>query len=292
LDGSAVEIINSLNGTPSGGVSFINDLERGDCAQFDGIDGIIDLPYPIWESATDTNTTITCWFNQTGGGGWQRIYSLGMTDGAWQCMYFSPKDGDGNLHITFKTLNPVDTWTDFAGVASFGDTYGVLDSMTWYFSAIVMEENNVRIYMNGEKVVDEEVFVTPQEIQPEISQNVLGKSHWADPTLYGMIDDFRIYGEALTDEQILAIYNGPNTGLEDLNNSFTLNFYGNDGRILYTSIDESKISFVSVYDLSGKMVFSSKRISDLKTRQFNQGIYLVSVISGNERITKKVALIR
>ena len=292
LNGDTEEIIGFKNGIQVGGVSWVTDPKVGDCASFDGIDGVINLPAVIWESKTDTNTTITCWFNWAGGGDWQRVYSLGMTDGAWQCMYFCPRDGNTahSLHVTFKTTVP-DQWYDYVNT-NFTD-FDTVTRNTWYFSAIILKEDSLKIWMNDKVILKlDNVPVTPQKIQPDISQNVLGKSHWADPTFKGMIDDFRIYGAALTDAQVLALYNAVPTGNKEITSDLTINFYGKEGRIWYNSVDENKISEISVYSLSGALLFSSKKLSDIKTQHFEPGIYLVSLTSGKEHITKKVALFK
>jgi hypothetical protein len=298
LDNNANDVIGGKNGTIAGGVQFLNDPDRGDVAYFDGVDGIINLPPVIWESETDTNTTICCWFNWDGGADWQRVYSLGKTDGAWKNMYFCPRDGwdDHSLHVTFHVLTPVDTWYDFVK-ANFLEGFDTITPGIWYHSALVLEENTVKLYMDGVKILDEDsVYVTPQKIQyKDSSDNVLGKSHWDDPTYMGMIDDFVIFGEALSEERIIDLYNGGSviSGIKEIKTNMTLNFYGSEGRILYTTIiDESMISNVSVYSLLGEVLFRSNRITDLKTRQFNTGIYVVSAMVGDKRIVNKVALFK
>ena len=286
LDGDAIDIIGNKQATLQGGVSWISDNERGDCAKFNGTDGYIQLPSVIWESKTDTNTTITCWFNWAGGANWQRVYSLGYLGGTSPLMYFCPRDGATNhtLRVTFHT----DNWYDF-----FGDSFTDFDTITrnqWYFSAVVIKAHTVKVFINENIIMDKSsVPVTPQRIQAaDTSNNVLGKSHWADATFNGMIDDFRIYGEALTDEQVLALYSP--TAINEISSGLSLDFYGKNGRILYNSIDERSISDISVYNLSGTILFSSNKLSDLTNQRFEPGIYLISVTSGKEHFTKKVAL--
>ena len=298
LDDNANDVVGGKNGTVVGGVQFLNDSERGDVAYFDGVDGVINLPSVIWETETDTVATICCWFNWDGGADWQRVYSLGKTDGAWKNMYFCVRDGwDAHgLHLTFHVLTPVDTWYDFVGEWGNMD-FDTITPGLWYHSAVIIDGFTAKAYINGEKIVDEDsVYVTPQKIQYlDSSINVLGASHWADPTYMGMIDDFAIYGEALSEEKILDLYNGGSviSGIKEIKTNTTLNFYGSEGRILYTAIiDESMISDVSVYSLLGEVLFRSDRITDLKNRKFNTGIYLVSAMVGNKQIVNKVALFK
>lgn len=293
LDGNTMEIINNKHGIPStGGVSWVTDPAMGQCVKLDGVEGIITLPSVIWETEADTNTTITCWFNWAGGGNWQRVYSLGLGDPAWKLMYLCPRDGwdAHNLHVTFHAFEP-DQWYDYVGAWGNMDFDTVLTDR-WYFTAVILKEDSLKIWVDNKLVTAEDsVYVTPQKIQAgDTSVNVLGKSHWADPTYNGMIDDFRIYGEALTNEQVLALYKERAVGIKQQVTDMDLKFYAVDRRIEYTPVDERRVSNVAVYNITGKLLFRSERLSDLKTQQFNPGIYLVTVKNGTERFTAKVAV--
>ena len=296
LDGNTQEIIAGKHGVPStAGVSWVtDDPQRGECLLLDGVEGLVNLPHDLWTVPEDTNTTITVWFNWAGGSDWQRVYSLGQADPAWKLMYFCPRDGwDGNnLHITFHAFQP-DQWYDFLGDWGNMDFDTVVTNQ-WYFSAVVLKEDSLKIWVNDKLVTaTDSVFVTPQKIQAgEESVNVLGQSHWAaDATYNGMIDDFRIYGEALTNEEVLALYDEGNVGINEIKTGFAISLYGEDGKILYTNVDENMVSNVSVYSITGSLMFSSPNISELRTQQFKPGIYLVSVVSGAERVTKKVTVV-
>ena len=295
LDGNTQEIIGNKHGIPStSGVGWVNDDPvRGKVMKLDGVSGFVTLPQVIWENPADTNTTITCWFNYAGGGNWQRVYSLGLADPAWSLMYFCPRDGwDGNgLHITLHPSSP-DIWYDYVGEWGNMD-FDTITYDKWYFSAVVFQEDSFKVYLNDKLIVaDDSVFVTPQKIQPVDAENVLGKSHWADPTFNGMIDDFRIYGEALTTEQIMALFEEGNVGIPDAKTGFNISFYGLDGRIMYNNTDDSQISRVSVYSITGNLLFSSERLSDLPSQQFRPGIYLVTAEKGSQQLTQKIALFK
>ncbi|MCX6377053.1 MAG: hypothetical protein NTU88_13650 [Armatimonadetes bacterium] len=40
------------------------------------------------------------------------------------------------------------------------------------------------------------------------NRNYIGRSQYSDPYLYGLVDDFRIYGRALSASEITQLYNG------------------------------------------------------------------------------------
>lgn len=294
LDGSTQEVINNLHGIASAtGVGWVaDDPQRGHVLQLDGVSGVVTLPSEIWTVPEDTNTTITCWFNWAGGANWQRVYSLGYGDPVWRLMYFCPRDGwdDNNLHVTFHAFQP-DQWYDYVGAWGNMD-FDTVTPGVWYFSAVILKENTLKIWINNKLVTDEDsVYVTPQKIQAgDSSINVLGQSHWADATYNGMIDDFRIYDDALTDEEVLALYEEGNVTVPPVKPRADISFYGLDGKIMYTNVDESSISNVRVFSVTGSLLFRTNRISDLQHTNFNPGVYIVKMSKDGISLSKKVVI--
>ncbi len=296
LDGNTQETVGGKHGIPStSGVSWVgDDPQRGQCVLLDGVAGVITLPSVIWTNDADTNTTITCWFNWAGGADWQRVYSLGVADPAWKLMYLCPRDGwdDHNLHVTFHAFEP-DQWYDYVGAWGNMD-FDTVTPGKWYFTAVILKEDSLKIWVNDKLVTAEDsVYVTPQKMQAgDTSINVLGQSHWADATFNGMIDDFRIYGEALTNAEVLALFDEGNVGIRDVRPVSAINLYGLDGRIMYSNVDESTVSEVSVYSITGALLYRTGDLSKLPSQRFNSGIYLVNVRYQGQLISKKIAILK
>jgi hypothetical protein len=138
---------------------------------------------------------------------------------------------------------------------------------------------------------EDSVYVTPQKIQAgDTSINVLGQSHWADPTFNGMIDDFRIYDDALTDEEVLALYEEGNVSVPKVKQEAEINLYGLDGKIMYSNIDENSVRNVSVYSITGSLLFRSDRISELQHTRFMPGVYIVRMVKDGSFLAKKVVI--
>ncbi len=295
LDGNTQEIIGGKHAVPSpSGVSWVDDdPQRGQVLQLDGMTGFVSLPSVIWENETDTNTTITCWFNWAGGANWQRVYSIGLGDPAWKLMYLCPRDGwdSTGLHVTFHAFEP-DQWYDYVGEWGNMD-FDTITPGKWYFSAIVLKEDSLKIWINDKIVTAvDSVFVTPQKIQAgDTSNNVLGMSHWADTVYNGMIDDFRIYGEALDDAAVLALFEEGNVGINDVKPELEINLYGLDGKIMYSNVDESLVQEVSVYSITGSLLYRSRHLSELPTRTYKSGVYLVKVRHQQGMISRKISVI-
>jgi hypothetical protein len=207
-------------------------------------------------------------------------------------MYFCPRDGwdDHNLHVTFHAFEP-DTWYDYVGAWGNMD-FDTVTPGKWYFSAVILKDNTLKIWINNKIVTNEDsVYVTPQKIQAgDSSINVLGKSHWADPTYNGMIDDFRIYNDALTDEEVLALYDAGNVSIPKVKPEAEFNLYGLDGKIMYSNLDETSVRAVSVYSVTGSLLFKSDRISELQYARFAPGVYMVKMARNGAFITRKVMI--
>jgi hypothetical protein len=299
LDGNTQEVVNGKHGVPSpAGVSWVNDdPQRGQVMKLDGISGTVKLPSVLWTNPADTNTSITCWFNMKETDSlsvWMRVYSLGIADPAWKNMYLCPRDGwdDHQLHVTFHAFEP-DQWYDYLGAWNNMD-FDTVTPGKWYFTAVILKEDSLKIWVNDKLVTAEDsVYVTPQKIQAgDTSINVIGQSHWADPLFNGMIDDFRIYGDALTNAEVRALFDEGIVGTGNLVKELPINLYGQFGKIMYSNVDESSVTEVSVYSITGSLLFRTGKISELPSRSFNSGIYLVNVRQGQQLISRKVAVLQ
>ena len=84
----------------------------------------------------------------------------------------------------------------------------------WVHVDVVFSENATTIYLNGEKAADGDNYrssVSSDFSLPEILGNngilYIGKANWVNGEYYkGYLDSYRIYGTALTDEQIADQY--------------------------------------------------------------------------------------
>jgi hypothetical protein len=283
FDGSTQEVINNLHGIPTAsGVSYVtDDPQRGHVLLLDGVSGYITLPSEIWTVPEDTTTTITCWYNWAGGAPWQRVYSFGHTETVWACHYYCP--GDNNMVLRVTSLGYLQEWQDF--------TFDTLDLNVWYFTAVIFKGDSSKVWLNNQLILNDSVPTTPQEFQTgDSSINVIGKSHWADATFNGMIDDFRIYNYALSDEEVLALYEEGNVSVPKVKPEADIHLYGLDGKIMYSNVNENSVRTVSVYSITGSLLFRSDRISDLQHTKFIPGIYIVRMAKDGAILSRKVVI--
>ncbi|MBN1781375.1 T9SS type A sorting domain-containing protein [bacterium] len=299
LDTDASDAISVYDGVaePSG-VSFVNDAVRGPVMFLDGDGGFVTLPPSLLDGIEDV--TITCWFYWLGGGVWQRVYSFGNPMPDVRTLYLCPQDGlnPNQLHITLGGQPPggVFTWYDYTPVA--------IQTDTWYFTAYILKGDSLQFYLNDELVVNTGgVLVDPEDLTPDLG-NYLGKSHWEDPTFFGMIDDVRFYAEALSPAEVAALY-GSATAVKSEKNSvhnFRLNpNYPNPfNPVTYISYETAGSGAVSlkIYDMLGQEVeplVDETQAAGAYTvvwngRHCSSGIYLVRLETKTYSETRKMIL--
>src|SRR2546423_1176396 len=81
----------------------------------------------------------------------------------------------------------------------------VLATAVWTHVAIALAGNTATLYVNGRPYASNaNVTLRPSSLGVT-TNNFIGKSQFADPMFQGSIDDFRIYGRALSAAEVLAL---------------------------------------------------------------------------------------
>lgn len=172
----------------------------GSGIKLDGVDDYISLPRGILSSTTDF--TISTWLKQDQNSAWQRLYDFGTSNSNY-------------LFLTTKaTPSNVDSGVRFAITTSGGSgeqtiTSGASKPMpqnVWTNVTVTLSGNVGILYIDGVEVArNNNITLKPRSLGTT-TQNYIGKSQYsADPYLNGTVDDFRIYGRALSLEEIQSI---------------------------------------------------------------------------------------
>jgi hypothetical protein len=79
----------------------------------------------------------------------------------------------------------------------------------WHHVTIVLnkDEGNMIMYVDGEVIDEKPTTIFPANL-PLTTQNWLGQSQWPDGIYDGALDDFRIYDQALTQDEIAIVMTG------------------------------------------------------------------------------------
>jgi Concanavalin A-like lectin/glucanases superfamily len=154
--------------------------------------GRANLPTGIVNGVNDF--TIATWFRIDTLSAWSRIFDFGTGTNA--NMFLTPQANgtDGPLRFAITT----------SGGANEQRLEGpVLTADTWYHVAITLSGNIGTMYLNGAAVATNTNMTIHPAALGNTNRNWLGDSQYpGDPNFLGRIDDFRIYGIALSAQQV------------------------------------------------------------------------------------------
>jgi hypothetical protein len=168
----------------------------------------VQLPADVTTTLTDY--TVACWVNLATLNYWGRIFDFG--NGTATNMFLCPQDGSpyyaikqrdvvegvaggGEESVKSNTAIKVNTWTHVAITCKFNETTGL---------------GTMIMYINGSPVASKATTTISPASMGTTQMNYIGKSQYgADPTINGLIDDFRIYGRALTMEEVMNLKGVP-----------------------------------------------------------------------------------
>ncbi|MEZ4959932.1 MAG: DNRLRE domain-containing protein, partial [Saprospiraceae bacterium] len=185
----------SNNGTAYNGPTYSTG-QIGQAINLDGVNDYVALPSGILNSYNDI--TIACWvkWDDNTSNDWERIFDFG--DNTTRYMYLTPSSSSNTMRFAITTSS------------SGGEQYIQTTALTtgqWTHVAITLNGNTGTIYVNGVAASTGTISIDPSSITPTL--NYIGRSQWsADPYFDGKIDDFRIYGSALSASQISSLANG------------------------------------------------------------------------------------
>ncbi len=196
---------NELHGEVTGGTTWIPDGRFGGALEFNGVGTVgTNVSLPISQLLNGlTNSTFAIWanFHQTGGA-WQRLWDFGdgTTNGY---MFLCPRIGTGAT----GTLRYAITLTSNGAEQQLNAPFTL--PTDWHHVAIVLnaDDGNMFMYVDGEVIDEQPTTIFPANL-PLTTQNWLGQSQWPDGIYDGALDDFRIYDQALTPEDIAIVMIG------------------------------------------------------------------------------------
>jgi autotransporter-associated beta strand protein len=148
--------------------------------------------------STLNNFTIAAWVKMDALSNWMRVFDFGSSTtnymfltvqtgvtGGKSIVGYGIKNGTpAELNLRYNYTFPLNTWTHLA---------------------ITQSGNTLNMFINGALVATSTTITIKPADLGNTTQNYLGKSQFNDPMFKGAIDDFRIYGRALSTTEIAGL---------------------------------------------------------------------------------------
>lgn len=194
LDGDTLDsTVNKNHGAVSGDLTYGAAEEGKASLDLNGIDQFVQMPATVVNYA---ELTIATWIFWEGGDAWQRIFDFGNDESEY--MFLTPNTDSGAMR--------------FAINGGEGEQY--LEAFNfpaerWVHIALVFDSSGATLFLDGVPVdPGAPVTLTPIDISPVA--NFIGRSQFPDPTFNGRIDDFRVYNQGLSEEEVKQVINTGN----------------------------------------------------------------------------------
>jgi hypothetical protein len=169
--------------------SIFNDPLVGDSLVLNGTNQFVNLPNGVANAQT-----FAAVFKWNGGAAWQRVFDFG--NGTNSYVFLTPLASTGHPRFTITSSG--------IGGEQHLDGTGAVPVNVWTHVAATTDGSRGILYVNGVAVTtNTSMTLTPSDIVPT---NVwFGRSQFtADPYFNGQISSIRIYGRALSANEIVA----------------------------------------------------------------------------------------
>lgn len=169
----------------------------GNAVSLSGSSQYITLPSGV--VAGQTGTTLVGWVYMNSVSPWMRIFDFGT--GTTKYMFLTPTYGTtGKIRFAITTSGS-------SGEQRIDGT-SALAAGGWHHVAVTLTGSTGTLYVDGVQVGQNTAMTLTPSSLGTTTLNYIGKSQYNDPYLNGLVDDFHIYGVALTAGQIASLYGG------------------------------------------------------------------------------------
>jgi Concanavalin A-like lectin/glucanases superfamily/Putative Ig domain len=142
-----------------------------------------------------TTATIMGWVKTSSVSTWQRVFDFGT--GTTNYMFLAPQYATGSAankpRFAIRTSSVTEQQIDSSVTMPVG---------SWNHIAVVLNGSVGTLYLNGVAVGQNTAMTLNPSSLGATTLNYLGKSQFSDPYLNGSLDEFRIYGRALSASEI------------------------------------------------------------------------------------------
>ncbi|MFC1569427.1 LamG-like jellyroll fold domain-containing protein [bacterium] len=305
FDVDASDATGNFNGTLEGDAAIVDDAVRGKVLFLEST-GYVSVPPEV--TATMENFSFTAWMDFSGSNEWAGLMGMGVAGGGSAPYWDFHVRSGGELSFYGSEIA---TWPG-DGTAQTVD-FNLLDlDPGWVHIALTFTLGSVPLcYVNGEVQTttdwnsSNDHDVSPQLIVPD--EVMIGKDCFNQNTLTSTkIDEFQFFDTALTEEEVIAIYNGATNVEEEvgLASSYQLaqnypNPFNPETSIKF-DIPESSHVKLSVFNIDGQemaVLVDDFRNAGTYSALFNgsnltSGVYFYRLEANGHNTTKRMILMK
>lgn len=183
-----------------GGITIVNDNERGNVLELDGQSGYLTFNNTI---KNFENCTYNIWFKADVIEWWARIFDFGINSSfnpdIHDVLFLTVKGSQsGNMQLHYYST----AWSVVADTVLYSTD--PISANQWYMVTVAFTPQSIKLYLNGD-LQDETALDNSRLLDMDFGNLYLGKSNWPDELFDGRFDDFTIWNIELTQEEISAI---------------------------------------------------------------------------------------
>jgi alpha-L-arabinofuranosidase len=168
----------------------------GSAVQFGNGSPVQYVLLPQGVVSTLTDFTVAAWVNPSALVSWQRVFDFGDGENIYMFMTVAA-GGTGNPRFAITVQSN--------GHEQQVNAPSPLPLNTWSHLAVTLSGTTATLYVNGVAVdTNASMTLTPSSLGAT-TQNYVGKSQWPDPLLTGDVDEFQIYGRALSAAEVQSL---------------------------------------------------------------------------------------
>jgi hypothetical protein len=168
----------------------------GNAVKLSGSNEYVNLPAGIVSGLSDY--TISAWVNPAANPTWSRVFDFGTGTGMY--MFLTVNAGGAGLRFAVTTTGGGGEQQLTGG--------GQLPLNTWSHVAVTLSGSTGTLYLNGTAVATNPNMTLHPSNLGNTNQNWIGRSQYSDPYLNATVDDFQIYGRALSAADVGALAGG------------------------------------------------------------------------------------
>jgi DUF1680 family protein len=172
----------------------------GSAVKLSGSSQYVALPNAIVNGLTDF--TISLWVNLAATTTYSRLFDFGT--GTTRYMFLTVNAGSGpRFAIT----------TGGSNAEQRISATSQLPTNTWTHVAVTLAGGTGTLYVNGSAVATNSAMTLSPTSVGSTANNWIGRSQYSDPYLNGSVDEFQIFGHALTAAQVAALATSADGGV-------------------------------------------------------------------------------